>query len=50
MRGYICDPDKNTECDKHHCWLNGGLCKITTHYEFATDAEREKYDSKTMDE
>ena len=41
--GYICDPEKNTECRKRHCWLNGGLCKITTKYEYATNDEQEKY-------
>ena len=42
-RGYICDPEKNTKCDKRHCWINGGECKMTLFLEFATDGERDKY-------
>ena len=43
VRGYFCDPEKNTKCDKRRCWINGGECKITLFFEFATDDERNKY-------
>lgn len=33
--GYICEPEKNTVCDKRRCWVNGGECKIASHKEFA---------------
>jgi hypothetical protein len=26
---YLCDPDKNPECKKTNCFLNGGGCKST---------------------
>ena len=38
--GYICDPAKNTVCDKRRCWINGGECKITSDRAFATDGEQ----------
>ena len=31
---YRCDPEKNTECKKTSCFLNGGPCKFTTKEEF----------------
>lgn len=50
MRGYLCDPRKHKDCPKKHCWRNGGLCKITIHWEFATDDEQDKYkDEKPND-
>ena len=30
---YECDPDKNTECSKVGCYLNGGCCLFTTKQE-----------------
>lgn len=42
MIGYTCDPAKNTECKKRHCWWNGGECKITLNRAFATDDEQKK--------
>lgn len=41
--GYTCDPDKHTTCPKKHCWRNGGECRTTLHYEYATDEEQKKY-------
>lgn len=32
---YKCDPEKNTACNKHSCYLNDGPCSATTHLEFA---------------
>ncbi len=27
---YFCDPEKNTECTKEVCYINGGQCKLTS--------------------
>lgn len=27
---YYCDPEKNTECKKTDCYMNGGYCRRTT--------------------
>lgn len=27
---YPCDPDKNAECSKTNCYINGGVCNETT--------------------
>lgn len=27
---YACDENKNKECDKKHCYINGGECDATT--------------------
>lgn len=34
---YLCDPDKNTECNKHGCGF--GLCKHTLNPKFAKEEE-----------
>jgi len=31
---YECDPDKNTECRKTNCYINGGECHLTARAEF----------------
>ena len=31
---YHCDPEKNTECPKTHCHINGGDCRLTTHRKY----------------
>ena len=31
---YICDPEKNNECSKTHCYINGGECMCTTRKEY----------------
>ena len=31
---YPCDPEKNTECPKTHCHINGGDCRLTTHRKY----------------
>lgn len=30
---YECDPEKNTECTKESCFINGGPCHMTTYEE-----------------
>lgn len=32
---YICDPNKNTQCEKTECIENGGCCKCTTNIDYA---------------
>lgn len=32
---YICDAVKNTECKKRSCYINGGVCMMTTDAKFA---------------
>ena len=27
---YLCDPNKNAECKKTACHINGGSCRMTT--------------------
>jgi hypothetical protein len=34
---YTCDPDKNTNCSKKACHINGGQCASTFHVEFAKE-------------
>jgi hypothetical protein len=34
---YECDPEKNTECRKTGCYINGGECRHTTHAEYSRD-------------
>lgn len=36
---YKCDPEKNTECKKTDCYINGGMCDGTTHAEYARTDE-----------
>ena len=31
---YECDPEKNTECTKEGCFINGGPCHMTVYEEF----------------
>lgn len=31
---YLCDPDKNTECTKEGCYINGGPCCLTKYEQF----------------
>ena len=32
---YVCDPQKNTDCRKRMCWIQGGPCFRTSKTEFA---------------
>ena len=34
---YECDPEKNTECTKEGCYINGGECSRTTKKEYARE-------------
>lgn len=36
-RIYMCDPEKNTVCEKTSCYINGGPCRRTRRAEFAKD-------------
>ena len=39
---YYCDPEKNVDCKKTYCYINGGLCCKTSHEEYKiTDPEEE---------
>ena len=39
---YYCDPEKNVDCKKTSCYINGGLCCKTSHEEYKiTDPEEE---------
>lgn len=31
---YLCDVNKNEQCTKTGCYINGGDCRHTTHKEF----------------
>lgn len=37
---YKCNPEKNTECEKTNCYINGGDCECTTHKEYAVEDEQ----------
>lgn len=39
---WYCDPDKNTECKKGSCFINGGPCMYTTNEECAYEIDGEK--------
>lgn len=39
MAYYYCDPDKNYQCQKCHCFLNGGRCQLTDEPRFSTDRQ-----------
>jgi len=39
MSLYVCDPDKNTKCNKTDCYLHGGRCQMTSHEEFSRTGE-----------
>lgn len=36
---FTCDPEKNPNCSKTGCYLNGGKCSSTTHPEYAKQDE-----------
>lgn len=36
---YKCNPEKNYECAKVHCFINGGPCTQTKNKEFADDTD-----------
>lgn len=39
---YMCDPEKNTKCQKRGCYIYGGGCRRTRHPEFAKEVTEEK--------
>lgn len=34
---YKCDPNKNKECKKHECFINGGECRLTKNIQYQQD-------------
>lgn len=34
---YKCDPNKNKECKKHECFINGGECRLTKNIKYQKD-------------
>lgn len=39
---FWCDPEKNTECTKECCHINGGPCWLTTNKEYAVKEEQDE--------
>ena len=39
---YMCDPEKNTKCQKRGCYIYGGGCRRTRNPEFAKEEPEEK--------
>ena len=40
---YKCDPEKNTECKKTMCYINGGECYSTLNAQYAKADESENF-------
>lgn len=40
---YRCDPAKNVECEKTHCFINGGPCEKTDNKEYEMENEIRYY-------
>lgn len=34
---YVCNPARNVACTKQNCYLYGGQCRHTSHFEYAMD-------------
>lgn len=43
MAVYKCDPEKNLECTKEHCYIYGGECELTKHEEYRMENEIRYY-------
>ena len=43
MKLYKCDPNKNHDCTKTNCYINGGECDTTTHEEYEMENEIRYY-------
>lgn len=41
---YLCDPEKNKECSKSYCYINGGECEHTTKKEYAMEETKQHED------
>ena len=39
QRPYPCDPEKNQDCSKTGCYINGGECRHTLNREYAREEE-----------
>ena len=37
---YVCDPNKNTNCEKTGCFINGGDCFLTTEKRYSIEVEK----------
>lgn len=49
---YFCNPEKNTDCTKESCYINGGPCKLTSKEECkkpTTNQDRIAEMVRTMD-
>lgn len=44
MNLYVCDPDKNTKCNKTECYLHGGQCQMTSNKDFERTGECKETD------
>ena len=40
---YLCDPTKNTECNKSGCYIHGKGCFLTTNPAYAKDGYRSEH-------
>lgn len=34
---YKCDPQKNKDCKKNECFINGGQCRLTKNIKYQQD-------------
>lgn len=41
---YLCDPEKNTQCRKTACYINGGECHLTSQKAYRLSKRREEED------
>lgn len=39
VMAFECDPEKNRDCRKTGCYINGGECRLTTKKEYAKETE-----------
>ena len=39
-RAWLCDPDKNKECRKTGCFINGGPCRCTGNVSYRLESEK----------
>ena len=39
-RAWLCDPDKNKECRKTSCFINGGPCRCTGNVSYRLESEK----------
>lgn len=39
-RAWLCDPEKNKECQKTYCFINGGPCRCTGNISYRLENEK----------